>query len=64
MTKELSDYYKLNGGTKKIFWLDNKEVGDALATVKFLMNKRGVSSAKAHKFISKLKELKNKDANN
>jgi hypothetical protein len=60
--KDASDYYKLNGGEKKIYWLDNKYVGDTLTAVKYLMSKRGVSSVKAHKIIGKLKE--NKDALN
>jgi hypothetical protein len=48
------DFFKV-ADNKKMFFIDGKLIGNELDAVKYLMNKRGMSSSKAHKYILKLK---------
>jgi hypothetical protein len=49
-------YWKLENNIK-IFYVNNKKVGDFLTTVKFLMSIKGMSSSNAHKAILKIKKF-------
>lgn len=51
------DYYK-NEGNYRIYYINGKRIGKNFEIVKYLMNKNGWSSSKAHKFLGKIKEAK------
>jgi len=53
------DYYRVVDG-EKVYYIDNKKVGTEYDVVKLLIGK-GMSSSKAHKKITKIKENKNND---
>ena len=52
------NFYKTEGEVK-IYYIDGKRFGKNFEVVKYLMNRTGWSSSKAHKFIGKFKEAIN-----
>jgi hypothetical protein len=53
-----SAYWKIDGEGNKIYFIENKSIGDEFTTIKYIMLKEKVSSSNAHKIIKKIKELK------
>lgn len=56
---EQSEYYKLEN-EKRIYYVDNKLIGEKFLVVKYLIAKKGMSSSKAHKRIDKIRLYKEK----
>jgi hypothetical protein len=49
-------YWKLENNIKN-FYINNKKIGDFLATVKYFMSNKGMSSSNAHKAVLKIKKF-------
>jgi endonuclease III len=56
----MKDFFKVTKDGVKIYWMDNKQIGEKIQTIRHIMSKTGVSSSKAHKIIDKIKEYSEK----
>lgn len=58
---EQKEFYKVKDGIK-IYYIDNRLIGDDFAMKRYLTSHLGISFTKAKKHLLKIKEWKDKDA--